>query len=82
LGLSPDQSTLEIDYWMRNRQSDFLAERVRQWAVREALWLERLINLRTWPILFICGARHIDRFVILLREANIDALVAEFDWTV
>jgi len=49
-------------------------------AIRERYWLDQLLSLGTWPVLFICGADHTDSFALLLQENGFDVLVAFSDW--
>jgi hypothetical protein len=37
--------------------------------IREYYWLAQLLELDTWPVLFVCGADHTEPFRVLL-EAN------------
>ena len=38
---------------------------------REAVWLERIIAMDVWPLLFICGANHFEPFAKLLESSDI-----------
>jgi hypothetical protein len=41
---------------------------------REAVWLEKLQELDTWPVLVICGANHFQPFERLLSSKNFDVV--------
>lgn len=49
-----------------------------EWRKREAHWLTKLNELNSWPVLFVCGASHVNSFVELLSSNGIDTgLVVE-----
>lgn len=39
--------------------------------IRERYWLEQLLDLDAWPVLFICGSPHIETFRSLLKSHDI-----------
>lgn len=47
---------------------------------REAYWLERVEALGTWPVLFICGAKHVVSFPALLCENGVECEVLHASW--
>lgn len=47
---------------------------------REKFWLLKLQQSGVIPILFICGAKHIQRFMILLAKHNYNVSVLIEDW--
>jgi hypothetical protein len=47
---------------------------------REQYWLDRIIELDRWPVLFICGADHIGSFCVKVRALGIVANVFISDW--
>ena len=49
-------------------------------AKRESYWLDQLLDLNIWPVLFVCGADHVDSFRRLLQREDIDVHVAAADW--
>jgi len=50
-------------------------------AKREAIWVQELRCLNTWPVLFVCGAWHAEPFRDLLERENIRAEVLASDWS-
>lgn len=48
--------------------------------IRERHWWKRIRELNRWPVLFICGANHVETFVKLLTENRVQALIAHSDW--
>jgi hypothetical protein len=49
-------------------------------AIRERCWLECLLKLDSWPVLFVCGPHHVVPFGTLLRDNNIIANVLFPTW--
>lgn len=49
------------------------------WSGREEEWLSRL-KLASFPVLFICGANHVDSFQKKCRNQGITVTVLESDW--
>jgi hypothetical protein len=47
---------------------------------RERFWLQELMQLNTWPTLFICGAYHIDSFQEILKAFRLHVDVVVSDW--
>lgn len=47
---------------------------------RESYWIDQLRDLNLWPVLFVCGANHVDSFCGLLRHEDIAVRVAVEDW--
>ena len=48
--------------------------------VREKYCWHRIQELQKWPILFICGANHVDPLVELLTKDGAHAVIAHRDW--
>src|SRR5215470_10375498 len=38
------------------------------WSCREQFWLDRLLDSGIWPVLFVCGSTHTERFRVQLAE--------------
>ena len=49
-------------------------------AARRNYWLEELLKLDTWPVLFMCGAYHAEPFRALLESNGIVARVLFKCW--
>lgn len=47
---------------------------------REPIWLERLLEFNTWPLLFICGSKHVDSFKKLIERKKINVFVVHENW--
>jgi len=52
----------------------------RAYRMREKLWLERLLAFNSWPLLFICGAKHVQGFRRLLEQNGIEVVIFAQDW--
>jgi hypothetical protein len=48
---------------------------------RELYWLSRILQFNCWPIIFICGANHVDSFSAKIRAGNLSPEVLERDWS-
>ena len=48
---------------------------------RESYWMDMLYKLNQWPVLFICGADHVQSFSHVLRNNDIDVEIIECDWS-
>lgn len=51
-------------------------------AARRDYWLEQLLNLDAWPVLFICGADHTEPFRTLLQANGIAVRVLFTKWAI
>jgi len=47
---------------------------------REREWLSRLTSQNLFPVLFVCGADHVDSFAALLWKHDINVHVVHRDW--
>ena len=50
------------------------------YAIREGRWLDCVMELDAWPLLFVCGANHAERFRKRLQADGIDARVLFENW--
>ena len=50
------------------------------YAARERYWLNQLTDLDCWPVLFVCGANHVEHFGCNIQSSNLHAEVVAFDW--
>ena len=49
--------------------------------IRRHCWLQRIVALDSWPVLFVCGAHHVEPFRELLRAHSIVVHVLCPRWT-
>jgi len=47
---------------------------------REPYWLCNILELNEWPILFICGSKHVDSFRKLLSASLISVHIVNENW--
>jgi hypothetical protein len=47
---------------------------------REQYWLDRLLELDLWPVLFVCGANHVDTFAAKAMACRRTVGVLHRDW--
>jgi len=47
---------------------------------REHYWLDRLFELACWPVLFVCGANHVDTFTAKAKARGRTVSVLHHDW--
>jgi hypothetical protein len=64
--------------WTESEISEKIAQSHR---ARERFWLERLVEMKIWPALFICGAVHARHFAKLLRSKRFDVSLIEEEWS-
>ena len=59
-----------------------IARQVRELAYdpREQYWLAQLLEPDRWPILFVCGADHVDSFAEKVRALGRPVMILERDW--
>lgn len=48
--------------------------------VRERVWVSRLLTMRSWPCLFVCGADHVSAVRRLWSSVGLESKVAHFDY--
>jgi hypothetical protein len=48
--------------------------------IRERYWLTQLLQLGSWPVLFVCGADHIHSFCAMLKSEGVNVDVVVHDW--
>ncbi|AKH38458.1 MULTISPECIES: hypothetical protein [Nitrosomonas] len=47
---------------------------------RERYWMEQIQKLNQWPLLFVCGADHVESFRNILVQEDIKVCIAALDW--
>lgn len=47
---------------------------------REPIWLCEILELNCWPLLFICGSKHVDSFKKLLDNESLNASIISKNW--
>lgn len=47
---------------------------------REEFWLHQLLDINTWPALFVCGANDVESFTGVLRNSGLQPEIAARNW--
>lgn len=81
LGVICDENFFRAEGWLQNWSPERIETEVRKsHDIRERYWLTQLRILNAWPVLFVCGAIHLEPFSALLRENGFEVVVAFSDW--
>ena len=78
-----DETALELDCFFDHITSDDAERRISESRTkRELYWLERLQEVpeSDWPVLFICGEKHVESFSRLLEDNDFDVNLIEKHW--
>jgi hypothetical protein len=62
-------------------EESFQEQIEKSWAIRERVWLDRLLKTGKSSILFVCGTKHQSRFKKLLEENQVDCSVVIANYT-
>lgn len=82
LGIEP---TMNVD-WAGMKGCPYSRQEIEQhnwnrnFHPREKYWLERLHKFDRWPVLFVCGADHVESFAAKVKGAGRSYVILEFDW--
>ena len=75
------ESTIRMDGWQKGDPPEITNERVRRsHSLRESYWLEQILRLDKWPVLFICGANHVSSFFGMIQANDLLPEILEQDW--
>lgn len=80
LGVAEGDSIRMSGYFANRSQEEIEAAVRASDAIRERCWLECLLELDSWPVLFVCGANHTEPFRELLRANAIAVHVLFAKW--
>lgn len=79
-----DADRLDLDCFFEGITSDEAERRKNEsWTKRESYWLEQLqkeVSESEYPVLLICGAKHVDTFSKLLEENDFNVTCICKDW--
>jgi hypothetical protein len=48
--------------------------------IKEQGWIKKILELKKWPLLFICGSKHINSFAKLLIDSSLSVHVINENW--
>jgi hypothetical protein len=71
----PSRDNLPADVWKEYFKRTEDANRM-----RERVWLEKIRNFNSWPLLFICGTNHFDEFSKLLKACKFHVIETHKHW--
>jgi hypothetical protein len=72
---------IKADGWLYDWSQEKIEQEIKtSHSVRERYWLEKLLNLDRWPVLFVCGACHVKSFRDLAEARGLSVDIALFDW--
>jgi hypothetical protein len=77
------ENAIRIQAWQQGRHigDDEVARKLNESnELRENYWIQKLLELDTWPVLFVCGATHVASFVNLAAQAGLYPKVLANDW--
>jgi hypothetical protein len=81
LGIRQDND-IRISAFFEGLAESAIQQRINEsMRARERYWLERLLELNHWPVLFVCGANHSLHFLELLGTNNVEAALVAQDWS-
>lgn len=80
LGIVEEDDIRMSGFFANRDQREIEAEVRASHAIRERCWLECLLKLDSWPVLFVCGANHIESFRALLEANGIVVRVLFTKW--
>jgi hypothetical protein len=75
------ESDIKMQGFFANWEPQQVEAAIRKsYALRECYWLDQLLQLDTWPALFICGANHTEAFRALLQANGMVVRVLFTRW--
>ena len=75
------KSLIKTDGWLYDWSQEKIQQEIRtSHSIREQWWLERLLDLERWPVLFVCGTCHVEAFRNLAEAHGLSVDVVAFDW--
>jgi len=80
LGVVEDDDIRMAGFFANRDPQQVEADVRASYAIRERYWLAHLLQLDTWPVLFICGANHTEAFRALLQANDIVGHVLFTKW--
>lgn len=76
-----DVQSIQLEAWMHHwSESRCQSEIAAAFQKRELIWRDRLFSQNTWPVLFVCGANHVESFRHILVDSGLQVVVSEHDW--
>ena len=80
LGLEQENDIRVRSFFSSNNERAIRGEVESSLCQREKEWLRRLVELSNWPVLFVCGANHVESFTTKLQGHGIEVAVIATNW--
>lgn len=80
LGIQSENYIRAIGHLKKLSNDDIEAEILRAYRIRESYWLSQLQIFNSYPVVFICGANHVESFTSILLGNSCEVIVAAPDW--
>jgi len=81
LGIPTDSNLIKALGQLQGWTEAEIDRKVREaFSQREQYWLERLLELDSWPVLFVCGADHVGTFPEKVKTIGRTVSVLHRDW--
>jgi hypothetical protein len=75
------ENDIRLAGFLNNHSNDEINRNVRaSHGRREKYWLDGILALDCWPVLFVCGANHIDGFGANAKAQGLSPKVLVADW--
>ena len=75
------RNDIEAAGFLANRtRAQIEAEVARTYQIRERFWAQRLQALNAFPLVFVCGAAHVDSFRDVLTSLGFEVRIASRNW--
>ncbi len=81
LGIAKGDPVLESRLWADCEEREFAPEVRNSYDRRRRRWLEHLLEMDAWPLLFVCGANHAKAFREVCLATAMDAHVLFSNWS-
>lgn len=76
------ENDIRADGFFKNHSEDEINRNVHaSHACREQYWLDRILTLGCWPVLFVCGANHVEGFSANVQAQGLSPKVLVADWS-
>lgn len=75
------ENSIRADAFFNNWDEREILRRInKSYRIRENFWLNCILSHDKWPVLFICGSKHTDAFLDIVKNNDLKATVLKYDW--
>ena len=76
------ENDIRLDGFFKNHSEDEINRNIQtSHGRREKYWLDGILALDCWPVLFVCGANHVDGFNSNVKAQGFSPKVLVADWS-